>query len=301
MTAATLLGNGAEAMATGPEGVTALHLAAGRGSLALVEMLVRKGAPVSARDARGRTPESAAFEEGQRAVADLLAQHQRITRDCSDAASSRRAYDARGNRFRQPDLSRFDPALVSGTVGVSHGDLDEVRRRVEAQPEVACAIATTTEGAVEAGAHMGRKDIVDYLLDHGVPYSLPTAVMRNDGTRARELLAEEPSRIHERGAHDFALLWYPVIGGGHLELAEQLLDAGADVEQQHFLGTTALHWAALRGQLDMAALLLEHGADPDRPRRKFGAEPRTPLEHAVERGHDGVARLLRDRGARAAG
>ena len=36
-----------------------------------------------------------------------------------------------------------------------------------------------------------------------------------------------------------------------VETAELLLDRGAEVEQQHYLGTTALHWAALRGREDL--------------------------------------------------
>jgi ankyrin repeat protein len=122
--------------------------------------------------------------------------------------------------------------------------------------------------------------------------------MRGDAARVRALLSEDPQRIHERGAHDFALLWYTAIGGGRVELAELLLDAGAEVERQHHLGTTALHWAAMRGQVDLAALLLERGADPNRAGRKFGGTPETPLELALGRDQQDVAALLRDRGAR---
>lgn len=144
---------------------------------------------------------------------------------------------------------------------------------------------------------MGRQDIVDYLLAGGAPYSLPTAVMRGDEKRVRELLREDPLRIHERGAHDFALLWYPVIGGGRIELAELLIGAGAEVERQHFLGTTALHYAALSGQLEMTAYLLQAGGDPRRIGKKFSPEGETPLQLAENRGHEEVAKLLRDRGA----
>ena len=40
------------------------------------------------------------------------------------------------------------------------------------------------------------------MLEHGAPYSLPTAVMKNDMPRVKQLLDEDPLRIHERGAHD---------------------------------------------------------------------------------------------------
>jgi ankyrin repeat protein len=140
--------------------------------------------------------------------------------------------------------------------------------------------------------------MVDYLLDKGAPCSLPTAVVRNDLARARALLEEDPDRVRERGPHDFALLWYPVIGHGLLEMAELLFEYGADVEQQHWLGTTALHYAAIGGQVDLGRLLIEKGADVNRSGRKFGGTPATPLQLAEGRKNDAFVRLLRDHGAR---
>lgn len=290
LTAASLLANDADP--AGPEagGDSALHAAARRGSVDLVEMLLRKGADPEARDAEGATPLDRALAAGRDATARLLRDHRSIPRDHS---TSRRAYAPDGGPYRTPDLSDFDPLVVGRVVGSSHFDLAAVRRAVERHPELAHAVATTGEGAVEAGAHTGHVDIVEALLERGAPYSLPTAVVRGDLSRVRELLDADPRRIHERGPHDFALLWYPVIAGGRLDLAEVLLDRGAEPERQHFLGTTALHFAARAGQADMAALLLERGADPARRGRKFSARGETPLELAAAAGHDGVVALLR--------
>ncbi len=294
-TAASLLSNGADASASQPGGSSVLHAAAARGSLTIVEMLIRKGADISARDADGHTPADLAEASGHSAVVEELRHHDRIPRDHS---SSRLAYDIEGRPYQAPELSAYSSSTRLRLVGASHGNFDRVREVVGQHPLLAHAVATTTEMAVEAGAHTGRKPIVDYLLEQGAPYSLPTAVMRGDTSRVKALLAEDPLRIHERGAHDFALLWYPVIGGGLVELMELLLAAGAEVERQHFLGTTALHWAAMGGEIDLVELLLSNGADPNRVGRKFDPSGQTPLELAEARGHDQVATLLRDRGAR---
>ena len=80
-------------------------------------------------------------------------------------------------------------------------------------------------------------------------------------------------------------------------MAELLMERGAEVEQQHYLGTTALHYAALRGQTEMVQLFIEHGADVQRIGRKFDAAGQTPLQMAGTQGHDDVVRLLQDRGA----
>jgi len=301
LTAASLLANGGDPNALQAGGSTPLHAAAARGSLVLVEMLLRKGADVASRDAAGRTPVDLADEHGRGAVADLLRHPSRVRRDHS---TSRLAYDAEGRPFRPADLAAFSVLTRNRLVGASHFDFEYTRTVVQRHPELALAIASTDESAVEACAHTGRRPIVDFLLDHGAPYSLPTAVMRNDLPRARALLAEDALRIHERGPHDFALLWYPVIGGGLLEMAELLLAHGAEVERQHFLGTTALHYAARQGQADMVALLLDHGADAERAGRKFAtteaeqAGGLTPLQLAAEQEHGDVVSLLRQRGAR---
>ncbi len=295
MTAASMLSNDARADATEPDGVTALHAATARGSALLAEMLIRKGASVNARDAAGRTPLGVAEEKKHSELVDLLRHHQRIPRDCQ---TGRAAYDVEGNPYRTPNIGKLPAADRRAVVGMAHGNFDGVRERVGAEPRLAHARATTNERAVEAGGHMGNKPIVDYLLDHGAPYALTTAVMRGDTATVRRRLAEDPLGIHERGAHDFALLWYPIIGGGNVEMASLLLDAGAEPERQHFLGTTALHWAAMGGLLEMAELLITRGADVNRPGRKFGAEPQTPLDIARVRDRTEMVQLLRSHGAR---
>lgn len=292
MTAAALLSNGADPNLAQPGGRSPLHVAALRGSRDLVEFLIRKGAAVDARDVDGRTPRELAESAGQPQVVTMLEREREIPRDHS---SSRAAHDASGGAYRAPDLSAYSRIERERIVGASHTKLDVVREAVERHPELAHSMATTTERAVEACAHTGRHDIVDYLLSKGAPCSLPTATMRNDVARVRALLKEDPLRVTERGAHDFALLWYTVIGGGSTEIAELLLQHGAKIERQDWLGTTALHWAAHFGDLDMAALFLEHGADVHRVGRKFDAKGQTPLQLAET---PEMAKLLRDHGAR---
>ena len=292
--AAGLLSNGADPSAVGAGASPPLHLAASRGSLDIVAMLIRMGAVPDARDSRGRTAAQVAEESGHVAVARLLVDPRRIPRDHS---TSRRAYGPDGKIYQAPDMSGISVLDQVDFVGAAHGRIDVLRQKLAQTPSLAHSVSTTTESAVEAGAHMGRRDIVDLLLEAGAVYALPTAVMCSDTKRVRELLAEDPKRVHERGAHDFPLLWYPVIGDTSVDMLDFLVRAGAEVEQQHHLGVTALHQAAGRGRLDMVAYLLEAGADPKRVGRKFGSGSRTPLQEAEERGHDAVAKLLRKHGA----
>lgn len=295
MTAATLLANAADPNPSSDGAPSPLHIAASRGSIDLVRMLVRLGARIDAEDDAGRTPTELAESNGHDAVAASLRDHASIPRTHS---TSRTAYDASGAAYDAPSLDGLSARARGSFVGTAHRDVEGVRTGLEADPRLAHAAATTSEIGVEAGAHMGRVDIVDVLLEGGAPYSLPTAVVRGDLQRARALLDEDPERIEERGAHDFALLWYPIIGGTDLELLELLLDRGAHPEAQDFLGTTALHWACLRGSLEAAERLVEAGADVHRSGRKFSAEGDTPLALARRRGHEKVEKFLHARGAR---
>jgi ankyrin repeat protein len=80
------------------------------------------------------------------------------------------------------------------------------------------------------------------------------------------------------------------------DLAEvrTLLGRGADPNAAQGDGMTALHWAAERGQADIAAALLTAGARPSATTR-LGAY--TPLHLAARRGHDAVALRLVAAGA----
>lgn len=295
LTAASLLSNAADPNPPPNAEPPPLHLAAGRGSAALVEMLIHYGADVAARDATGQQATEYAHRGGHPAIVDLLARADEIPRLHNAHRASR---NVGGAPYAAPDLGSLPPMAQGRLVGAAHRDLAAVRQAVTETPGLAHAVATTGERAVEAGAHMGNRPIVEYLLEQGAPYSLPTAVMRDDQPTVRAMLDADPRRIHERGAHGFALLWYPIIGQTDLSMMELLLDRGGDVEQQHFLGTTALHWASRGTSADMVALLLTRGADPNRAGRKFGEQPLTPLQIATSAGRTAIAQLLRDHGAR---
>lgn len=295
LTVASLLSNGANPNATQPGGSSILHAAAQRGSLELVEMLIRKHAQLDARDQQGRTAVELAEQHGHTHVVERLRGHAAIARD---HLALRRAFDVHGNPYRPTTIVGVPLTEQWSFVGQGHFDLEGIRQGLAAHPELVHASATTTELAVEAAGHIGQREIVELLLEHGAAYSMPAAIVRGNVTEIAALLEHEPDRIHERGPHDFPLLWYPVLAGGSLDVAELLLARGADIEMQHHLGTTALHLAAAHGQPDMVALLLEHGADPRRRGRKFERQAQTPRDLALAEGHVEIARMLEDHESR---
>lgn len=287
-----LLGNGADVNAPQLGGSSILHGAAATGSEYLAALAIRKGGNVDARDEAGRTPLDLARELGHQKAVGVLARQRSIGRDCR---TSRFAYDADGGPYRPVTLDAFPRSLRSQTAGSAHFRFEQLRELVALHPDLAHSISDQDEMAVEACAHTGRRDIARYLLDRGVPMSLPTALSIGDLARARALLAAEPDRIRERGAHDFPVIWYPAIGADDVAAAELLVEFGIDLAQEGKLGQGCLHWSARMGRADLVAYWIEAGADVNARDFHDGA---TPLDFALARDEARIADLLRSRGGR---
>ena len=75
----------------------------------------------------------------------------------------------------------------------------------------------------------------------------------------------------------------------NLARARDLVEAGAEINQQDENGWTPLNWAAGKGNLALVTLLLEKGADVF----KVGRDQRTPYKIALAAGRVEVVKLLR--------
>jgi len=292
VTSAALLSNDTDPNPAANGALPPLHVAAQRGSTEMVEMLIRLGADVTTKDNTGKTAIQLAAYFGQKDTYAQLEQHQQINRTCR---TSRYAYTINGEKYHCPDRTEIPLHIQGNVVGKAHRDLDAVKDFIRKNPKLVHSLATTSESAVEAGAHMGRKDIAGFLLESGAPYSMPTAVFMEDFSTVKKMLTEDPNRIHERGAHDFGLLWYTILGNGNLEMAQLLIDHGANVEEQHFLGTTALHWACFGGPIELVELFVENGANVNRIGRKFTVKGESPLQSTKD---EKIRNYLKSKGAK---
>jgi ankyrin repeat protein len=94
---------------------------------------------------------------------------------------------------------------------------------------------------------------------------LKQAVVSNDVGAMKELLrrgADVNELINNGGG---ATLLMMAAFDGHREMAEFLIDSGADVNGENSIGWTALMNALSKGNLEIAQLLIDRGADIDKP------------------------------------
>jgi ankyrin repeat protein len=250
----------------------------------VAQTLLGNGAKPDAKRAGGKTAIEIARERGNQYVAELL-----VRKQTRDHYALRYTQNRAGERPDIPDVSMLPVELVNRYVGYSHGRMEEVKSLLKLCPALAYVRATFDEMGVEAGAHMGRPDMVDLLTQAGAPVSTCTATVLGMAAFVRKLIATDAHCVRERGAHDFPLLFFTAFGKEQLETAQILLDAGADVNQ-NVGGVTTLHLSAQKGYVELARLLLARGADRRMRARRGGT---SPLEMAEKANRTAIIDLLR--------
>ena len=116
---------------------------------------------------------------------------------------------------------------------------------------------------------------------------LHDAVRAGDAAKAKQWLAARPEAVNDRDALGDTPL-HAAAQTGNVEMAELLLAHGADVNAKADAGWTALHWAVYWQHPAMVELLLRHHADAN-ARNSIGC---TPLHWAAIRGNKALAERL---------
>jgi len=177
-------------------------------------------------------------------------------------------------------------AIIDEFVGVSHGDAARVKEMLAEYIGLATSTASWGETPIQAAAQLAHREIAEMLLAHGAPLDICTASALGMAGKVEEMLKADPGLRSATGAQGIPVMYFPVVGG-YQEIAEMLLEHGADVNAGTG-GTTSLHGAAMFNRAYMAKWLLSHGADPV----LVNYEGKTPLEFAQDSGSGEVAALL---------
>jgi len=127
----------------------------------------------------------------------------------------------------------IDKELVAEFVLKSHGDLGVVKQLAEREPEIVNAAWDWGGGDWETGlgaaAHVGRRDIAEYLLEHGARMDVFAAAMLGEVEIVRAMLEAQPELREARGPHGIPLVAHAEAGGERaapvLELLQTALAA----------------------------------------------------------------------------
>lgn len=113
--------------------------------------------------------------------------------------------------------SPVELTLVQEFVGKSHADLDGVRELLAREPALINSAwdwgGGDWETALGAAAHMGRRDIAEFLLEHGARLDLFAATMLGNLEIVKATLETYPAAIHIPGPHGIPLLAHAQAGG----------------------------------------------------------------------------------------
>lgn len=250
-----LLGAGASAQAANDLGVTPLHLAAANGNVAALRLLLDKRANPNAAAASGVTPLMQASRNGHVEAVRLLLAH---------GAQVNARESARGQTALMWAVSRQHPDIVQALIE----NKAEINARSEARP-VTVMLDRGPRRAVKTAAQDAQQ------VQAGGSSALILAAQTGNAATVRRLLAAGANPNDTAADGKSALV--TAAFSGHTEAALLLLGAGADLNAAA-AGYTALHAAALRGDVALVKALLERGANPNltqtkgSPVRRFGSQ-----------------------------
>ncbi|MBL8051381.1 MAG: ankyrin repeat domain-containing protein [Anaerolineales bacterium] len=115
---------------------------------------------------------------------------------------------------RKPPI---ESELVQEFVGVAHTDIARVKELLEREPNLVNATwdwgGGDFETALGAAAHMGAKDIANYLLEHGARLDIFAAAMLGKLEIVKAALTEYPNAKDVLGPHDIPLIVHAEKGG----------------------------------------------------------------------------------------
>ncbi len=134
-------------------------------------------------------------------------------------------------------------------------------------------------------ASLGKSGLVRGFLDSGVPLA---SVARRPAPKASDEHWVPDSACIKGDVISDA--FYAACRNGHTDIAALLLERGADINAKGVFGGTGLHWAAINGHQATVEFLLAHGADRHITDTKFASAPEG---WAAEGEHAAIRELLR--------
>lgn len=253
---------------------TPLTAAAGQGDLAMVQLLLGRGAQLDGRGRDGRTPLMTAVAGGQRDVAEVLLE-EGADLEAAKADGTTALFWAAQGGFGEMVLLLLNRGAR----------LDRRDRLDGSQP---------VHFACQAAAGNGTVAALQHLLSAGADPNSRTGVVAPPDARGRP--KDNPSEDELEGGRTPLMVGAFEGNPACVQVLSNLIGSEGKkvpLDLADVSGTTALSYAAQANQLEVLDLLLEAGARVDVPSR----DGRAALHFAAFLGHFDVAKRLVDAGA----
>jgi hypothetical protein len=133
------------------------------------------------------------------------------------------------NEIREPKrYPAIAEDITNEVVGVAHFNLDRLKELVNKRPELARATWDwgfgDWETAIGAASHVGRKDIVDYLISMGARPDIFTFAMLGAYKTVKSMIESMPGLQRTSGPHGISLLQHVKNGDSKSKNSKQLID-----------------------------------------------------------------------------
>ena len=264
-TARALLKQGIDVNATQGDGASALHWAVYRDDQALADLLLRAGADVNTANDLGATPLSLACANANGAMVKRLL--------------------AAGANPNTPVTPSGETPLITAA---GSGSVDAVKALLAQGATVNAAETAHGQTALMWAAANGHPGVVQALVEGGADVNARSRIDRMVVALMGQ--GEYPSGVEIDGGGGTPLFF--AARSGDLASARALIAAGADVHATTPTKTSVLVFAAHSGHGEVAAYLLEKGADPNADGSGY-----TALHAAVLRGDLALVKALLASGA----
>lgn len=146
-----------------------------------------------------------------------------------------RDYDAPGFKpsWKKSQLNRV---LIQDFVIYAHSDLEMTKKLLDKEPALVNAFmdwgAGDWESALGGASHMGRRDIVEVLLERGARIDIFCAAMLGLLESVKSMLTHQPKLIEAKGPHGFTLHFHAQVGGKESEPVLEYLQSIKKLEMK---------------------------------------------------------------------
>ncbi len=241
--------------------------AAGKGNVAMVKLLVEKGADINARASFGYTPFNIAVANSRKEVVEFLI----------DKVDKNVCSDALFNTTYNGDIEIARLLLDKGAnINVKDNDGDTPLTSVAAN---------------------GNFELAKVLIDRGADlnaqgnYTPLAAAILNGKIELVKLMIDKGANVNINGKMSGPI--NVAASKGNVDIAKLLVNKSADINAKDSNGNSALINASYQGHMAMVKFLLDKGADIN-IKGKYG----TAIENAALQNNKDIVQLLESKGAK---